>query len=52
MEIEDYEDPWMRQFLAGQRAKEDRKRALLWLLIPLAFLLAVFFLVAISGHKP
>jgi hypothetical protein len=45
------DDPWMRQFLAGQQAKEDRSRALAWGCVPLLILVLLLSLLAIFGAK-
>lgn len=41
----------MRQFLAGQRAKEERQRSLAWGCLPLMILVPIMILLAIFGAR-
>lgn len=50
-EVEDDDDPWLRQFLAGQQAKEQRARPLMWGCIPLLILVPLMFFLAMFGAR-
>lgn len=52
IEADDFDDdPWLRQFLAGQRAKEERARSLVWGCLPLLILVPIMILLAIFGAR-
>lgn len=47
-EIKDDDDPWLRQFLAGQRAKEQRARSLVWGCLPFVVALLILFAISVA----